>query len=218
MGDSTITQLWVPVVVLAHFFCFACLVLGPLKLLLHNHGGVRGLLRRRRGSVAGKLPKVNENDGEEDDALDISPARPQAQQGTTVRPAATAAITSGRDQQQRADKPAATVQRIQLEWQQICCTYDAAHGKIVVLQDVWGQAEPGEMQVCAAWTLPALGRQCLMQLVQSSKLCFGLHAVVLFVDSRRSDSILCSQAVNYVLIGQFGLAAPGSARRKVNQW
>jgi hypothetical protein len=39
------------------------------------------------------------------------------------------------------------VEKVHLEWQQLCCTYNTAGGKIVVLHDVWGQAAPGEMQV-----------------------------------------------------------------------
>lgn len=34
-----------------------------------------------------------------------------------------------------------------LEWQQLCCAYGAATGKIIVLDGIWGQAAPGEMQV-----------------------------------------------------------------------
>jgi hypothetical protein len=39
------------------------------------------------------------------------------------------------------------VEKVHLEWQQLCCTYNAAGGKIVVLDNIWGQATPGEMQV-----------------------------------------------------------------------
>jgi hypothetical protein len=48
------------------------------------------------------------------------------------------------DDKSRADTK---VEKVHLEWQQLCCTYNTAGGKIVVLHDVWGQAAPGEMQV-----------------------------------------------------------------------
>lgn len=42
------------------------------------------------------------------------------------------------------------VERVHLEWQGLCCSYNGSHGKIVVLQDIWGAALAGEMQVCTA--------------------------------------------------------------------
>jgi hypothetical protein len=42
------------------------------------------------------------------------------------------------------------VERVHLEWQGLCCSYNGSHGKIVVLQDIWGAALAGEMQVRAA--------------------------------------------------------------------
>lgn len=39
------------------------------------------------------------------------------------------------------------VERVHLEWQGLSCSYNSSHGKIVVLQDVWGAALAGEMQV-----------------------------------------------------------------------
>lgn len=41
----------------------------------------------------------------------------------------------------------AQVERVHLEWQAISCSYNAAAGKLPVLQDIWGQANAGEMQV-----------------------------------------------------------------------
>lgn len=41
------------------------------------------------------------------------------------------------------------VERVHLEWQGVCCSYNSGPRKIVVLQDIWGQALPGEMQVRA---------------------------------------------------------------------
>jgi hypothetical protein len=52
------------------------------------------------------------------------------------------------DDKSRADTK---VEKVHLEWQQLCCTYNTAGGKIVVLHDVWGQAAPGEMQVRQSW-------------------------------------------------------------------
>jgi hypothetical protein len=52
------------------------------------------------------------------------------------------------DEKSRADTK---VEKVHLEWQQLCCTYNTAGGKIVVLHDVWGQAAPGEMQVRQSW-------------------------------------------------------------------
>ena len=44
--------------------------------------------------------------------------------------------------------PAQTkVERAHLEWQQLSCTYNTPNGKIVVLDNIWGRASPGEMQV-----------------------------------------------------------------------
>lgn len=45
--------------------------------------------------------------------------------------------------------PATKVEYVHLEWQGLCCSYNTSHGKIDVLQDIWGAAIPGEMQVGA---------------------------------------------------------------------
>jgi hypothetical protein len=167
----------VPVVVLGHVFALACLLFsGPVKLLLQRNGGVARLLRRRRGSVAGKLPRVQESDDEEsEDALDFSPARQHQSAMPTQHATGTAAFSNrsgaaahsdNAKQCQPPSKPEAPVEKVRLEWQQISCYYEGAQGRVVVLQDVWGQAEPGEMQVrCAVLALGvARGRwpTCLM--------------------------------------------------------
>lgn len=41
----------------------------------------------------------------------------------------------------------AAVDRVTVEWQRLGCTYRVPGGTKVVLQDVWGIARPGEMQV-----------------------------------------------------------------------
>lgn len=52
------------------------------------------------------------------------------------------------------------VERVHLEWQALCCSYNSSHGKIVVLQDVWGAALAGEMQV----RMPSTAAACRQQL------------------------------------------------------
>jgi hypothetical protein len=62
----------------------------------------------------------------------------------------TGETTSTHDELSSKDSPGAAVtkvEKVHLEWQQLCCTYNAAGGKIVVLDNIWGQATPGEMQV-----------------------------------------------------------------------
>jgi hypothetical protein len=39
------------------------------------------------------------------------------------------------------------VEPLELQWQRIGCSYRAATGTKIVLQDVYGRASPGEMQV-----------------------------------------------------------------------
>jgi hypothetical protein len=39
------------------------------------------------------------------------------------------------------------VERMNLEWQNICCAYGVSHGKVQILHDIWGKAAAGEMQV-----------------------------------------------------------------------
>lgn len=46
-----------------------------------------------------------------------------------------------------SDRLESKVERVHLEWQGLGCSYNGSHGKLVVLQDVWGSALPGEMQV-----------------------------------------------------------------------
>jgi hypothetical protein len=47
----------------------------------------------------------------------------------------------------QSDRLESKVERVHLEWQGLTCSYNGSHGKIVVLQDVWGAALAGEMQV-----------------------------------------------------------------------
>lgn len=54
------------------------------------------------------------------------------------------------------------VERVHLEWQALCCSYNSSHGKIVVLQDVWGAALAGEMQV-----RPCLHSSCMCRWASS---------------------------------------------------
>src|SRR5690349_7443485 len=58
-----------------------------------------------------------------------------------------------------SDRLESKVERVHLEWQALCCSYNSSHGKIEVLQDVWGAALAGEMQVrpaaCTAAGEPA---------------------------------------------------------------
>lgn len=43
--------------------------------------------------------------------------------------------------------PSAKVERLGLEWKAIGCSYRVAGGIKQVLDDIWGKADPGEMQV-----------------------------------------------------------------------
>lgn len=53
------------------------------------------------------------------------------------------------DDSARSDGSAGRVQPAKLEWQQLSCAYRVGGSRVLVLQDVWGQALPGEMQVRA---------------------------------------------------------------------
>lgn len=87
--------------------------------------------------------------------------------------------SEGCDDGSHSDKATTKVEKVHLEWQQLCCAYNTAGGKIVVLHDVWGQAAPGEMQV-RCWQLQQLkvttaklllGSQCPRQLQRSALQC-----------------------------------------------
>lgn len=146
---GAIGGLWVPVVILAHVFSVLCLALGPVRVWLTARGGTKAFLARRRGSIPGKLPqKAHESDedepGEELDAVMSPAAMPaQHQHGTA---AASPAAGKGNEAPTSKHHP---VERVNLEWQSICCSYAAGNGKVNILHDVWGKAAAGEMQVRA---------------------------------------------------------------------
>jgi hypothetical protein len=136
-------------VILAHVFSVLCLALGPVRVWLNARGGTKAFLARRRGSIPGKLPQnAKDDDGEEPtEELDavMSPAGMPAQH---QHGAAAAAASPGKGSLATTSKHH-PVERVNLEWQSICCSYAAAHGKVNILHDVWGKAAAGEMQVRA---------------------------------------------------------------------
>lgn len=142
---GTITGLWIPVAVLAHVFGLLCLALGPVRVWLNCRGGTKAFLARRRGSIPGKLPKAHDSDDEEEDTLDVDAiTRPAHPHDPTAASTTAAAVGQGDAGHQTTDRQ---VERVHLEWQCITCSYAGAHGKVNVLHDIWGKAQPGEMQV-----------------------------------------------------------------------
>lgn len=141
---GAIAGLWVPVAILAHVFGILCLALGPVRVWLNARGGTKAFLARHRGSIPGKLPNTNEKDDEEEEEpLELEAVtRPAYQQGTTGSPAA-----PGSSPTKGGCSKGHPVERVDLEWQSICCAYAAAHGKVQILHDIWGKAAAGEMQV-----------------------------------------------------------------------
>jgi len=82
------------------------------------------------------------------------------------------------------------VERVHLEWQGLCCSYNGSNGKIVVLADIWGQALPGEMQVCAC----AGGGQQRTAVLGSTQATAGqtqLHATAAANDSSLGSCRCC---------------------------
>lgn len=145
---GAIAGLWLPCAILAHVFGALCLALGPLRVWLNAQGGTKAFLARRRGSIPRKLPKAHESDDEGGDDLDVDAiARPQQQQQQN-NPTALSPTAPKPPVSKDVVTKAHVVERVHLEWQSIHCSYAAAHGKINVLQDIWGKAAPGEMQVC----------------------------------------------------------------------
>jgi hypothetical protein len=143
---GAISGLWVPVAVLAHVFGLLCLALGPVRVWLNSRGGTKAFLARRRGSIPGKLPKAHDSDDEEEDTLDVDAiTRPAPLQDPTAVGPGPASVGKDDAAHQPTDRQ---VERVHLEWQCITCSYAGAHGKVNVLHDIWGKAEPGEMQVC----------------------------------------------------------------------
>lgn len=148
---GSITALWLPCAILAHVFGLVCLVVGPLRLWLNAQGGTKAVLARRRGSVPGQLPKAHDSDDEDLDSLAVDAIARPAQQHQQQASGATAAekAKSGGSSKKAGDHH--QVERVQLEWQSIHCSYAAGNGKVSILHDVWGKAEPGEMQVGWLW-------------------------------------------------------------------
>jgi hypothetical protein len=61
-----------------------------------------------------------------------------------------AASIEGAEVGQKPHQPAAgAVERAELEWRGLGCSYAVGGGIKAVMQDVWGKAAPGEMQVRA---------------------------------------------------------------------
>uniref|UniRef100_A0A383VRM2 ABC transporter domain-containing protein n=1 Tax=Tetradesmus obliquus TaxID=3088 RepID=A0A383VRM2_TETOB len=167
MFETAIVGLWVPVVVFAHVFSAFWFI----KTFLVYDPRPLHLFRRRRSSGV-SLPKarVSEAGGETDktvdEVLDSSCNQKSAlsnslakicegssQDGHSIKEASGAAVTK--------------VEKVHLEWQQLCCTYNAAGGKIVVLDNIWGQATPGEMQALLGPS--GAGKSTLMDILAQRK-------------------------------------------------
>lgn len=112
---------------------------------LNARGGTKAFLARRRGSIPGKLPQQTSADEveEAEEPLELDAVtRPAYQHGTTDTGPSKGSPTKGSGTSK--EHP---VERVNLEWQNICCSYAAAHGKVNILHDIWGKAAAGEMQV-----------------------------------------------------------------------
>jgi hypothetical protein len=177
--NTTITALWVPVVVFSHLFAFFWFA--RMWMLHHpNLFGKRGKKPSSSGSASdgdgveleirtedmvATLAKQPPPSSSKKDAKRKSdqvhgehavPQRSTARHPPPTDPCAhlpwlpadaEAGGTPRTDAGSDVSPEHMVVERVHLDWQRLGCSYKIAGGTKVVLHDIWGAANPGEMQV-----------------------------------------------------------------------
>eukprot|EP00879_Flechtneria_rotunda_P017044 GHRR01017850.1.p1 GENE.GHRR01017850.1~~GHRR01017850.1.p1 ORF type:complete len:820 (+),score=223.92 GHRR01017850.1:95-2554(+) len=190
--DTAIVGLWVPVVVFAHLFAGFWFL---KTFLLYDPRPLAAL--RRKSSSNGKTAKTrisegdeSKEDGTEDIVLTLAKRQSAdnavADDAVEVNKGRTNHGTSGRlsrvpsemyDDESHEDNSFTKVERVHLQWQKLSCTYNAPAGKIVVLQDIWGHAAPGEMQALLGPS--GAGKSTLMDILAQRKSMGNLNGFLL---------------------------------------
>lgn len=192
VNNTAIVNLWVPVVVVAHVFSLFFFA----KLLLVSNPRMLRVFRRRRSSNE-KLPKArNSEDDEckeanEDIVLTLDKATQRqvvihsGREKTIVQCDPECANNMYESESVQSDRLESKVERVHLEWQGLTCSYNGSHGKIVVLQDVWGAALAGEMQALLGPS--GAGKSTLMDILAQRKSMGNLSGFLL-VDGQPATS------------------------------
>lgn len=186
--NTAIVKLWVPVVVLAHVFSLFFFA----KLILVSNPRLFKVFRRRRSSNE-KLPKArnSEDDEGKEGAEDIVLTLDKQRQVVSIREKTIVQCdpeTAGdlhEAESVHSDRLESKVERVHLEWQGLSCSYNGSHGKLVVLQDVWGAALAGEMQALLGPS--GAGKSTLMDILAQRKSMGNLSGFLL-VDGQPATS------------------------------